>query len=307
MSLLTNSKNVVATTNNIINTKKNINKIEQVLNYIPVLFKAKPVVAVLRLYGIIGRMNNYKQGLSIEVLNDLIEKAFNLQKLKAVCLAINSPGGSPVQSELIANRIIELSKEKQIPVYSFVEDLAASGGYWLACAGSEIYASKSSIIGSIGVISNSFGFHEAISKIGVERRVYTEGKNKSILDPFQPVKPNDVKIIKHLQKQIHEHFIHYVKERRSSKLTQGDHILFTGEFWSGENAADFGLIDGINNMYNFIRHKFDKNITIQYITPKQSWFKKTLGMTESNTSQEIVDRTFDKVENWLIKNKFNLF
>lgn len=293
----------IATTGAIVTSKKCSPKIEQLFGYLHKLFKTKPVVSVLTLSGIIGKISQYKQGLNIGILNDIIERAFSFKKLKAVCLVINSPGGSPVQSELISNRIIQLAKEKKVPVYCFVEDVAASGGYWLACAADEIYASKSSIIGSIGVISNSFGFHEAINKIGVERRVYTEGKNKSILDPFQPVKPNDVKIIKDVQKQIHDHFIDYVKNRRAGKLTQDDSILFTGEFWGGEKAKDFGLIDGINDMYSFIRYKYGKNIAIEYITLKQSWFRKKIALFENN----VIDRIFDNVEHWLIKNKFNLF
>lgn len=299
----------IASTNSIGNQKRSTGKIEQILTGFPFYLKNKPVVAVLRLSGVIGKVSSYKNGLTIENLNELIEKSFGIQKLIALCLAINSPGGSPVQSELIAKRIIDLSKEKNIPVYSFVEDVAASGGYWLACAGNKIYASRSSIIGSVGVVSSSFGFQEAIGKLGIERRIYTEGKNKSILDPFQPVRAEDIKIIKKLQKQIHGHFINYVKERRGGRLTQNDEVLFNGEFWAGDNALDFGLIDGIADMYGFIKENFGEDIKIEHITPKQSWFKKKLGMNMNAEaiSEEIVSKAVETVENKLIKSKFNLF
>jgi signal peptide peptidase SppA len=241
-------------------------------------FSTSSTIAVLRLSGVIGKVG-MRGGLTIESLNDSIEKTFKTPKLSAVCLIINSPGGSPVQSELISARIIRLAEEKEIPVYSFVEDVAASGGYWLACAGDEIYVSKSSIIGSIGVVSSGFGFQDAIGKLGIERRIYTEGKNKSVLDPFQEAKPGDIKLIRGIQKEVHEHFINHVKTRRKGKLTQDDEILFNGEFWAGKNAVDFGLVDGIDDIYSFIKRKFGDKVKIEYMTPKQSWFKKKLGIT----------------------------
>ncbi|CAF4561787.1 unnamed protein product, partial [Rotaria sp. Silwood2] len=256
--------------------KRQTGKLAQLFSMLPIIgSKSSQIVAVLHLNGIIGKVNAVKLGLNIETLNELIERAFDTRNLVAICLTINSPGGSPVQSDLIAKRIRGLAVEKEIPVYSFVEDVAASGGYWLACIGDKIYASKSSIIGSIGVISAGFGFPTAINKLGIERRVYTEGKNKAILDPFQPVQEKDVKIIKNLQKQIHEHFIDYVKERRIGKLTQEDNILFNGEFWCGQTAVDFGLIDGLEDMYSFIKQKYE-DATIKHITAKQSWIKKSL-------------------------------
>lgn len=287
-------------------------KIEQLLSYMPFFFKNRePVVAVLRLNGVIGKVSGMRSGLSLEGLNELIEKTFNISKLTAVCLVVNSPGGSPVQSELIAKRIISLAKEKKVTVYSFVEDVAASGGYWLACAGHEIYASKSSIVGSIGVVSSSFGFHDAINKLGIERRIYTEGKNKSVLDPFEPVKPADVKIIKQLQKQIHEHFISYVKERRGGKLTQSDEILFNGEFWAGLSALDLGLIDGIDEMYSFIKRTFGDDVKIEYIASKQSWLRRRFSMifdskVSDNFTAELADSMVEKLESKLIENRFNL-
>lgn len=301
----TNQNSIVDTDQVLIN-KRQTGKLEHLLSFLPLGLKSsKSVVAVLRLSGVIGKVSNVRTGLNIETLNELIEKAFEIKKLVAVCLNINSPGGSPVQSELITKRIISLSKEKKIPVYSFIEDVAASGGYWLACAGKEIYASKSSIIGSIGVISTGFGFHEAIVKLGIERRVYTEGKNKSILDPFQPAQVTDIKIIKQLQKEIHEHFIDHVKTSRIGKLTQDDDILFNGEFWSGRSAVDFGLIDGIEDMYSFIKQKFGDDIKFEYISTKQSWLKKKLGMV-NHQPQEFADSIVDALEHKLIKSRFNI-
>lgn len=264
----------------------------------------KPRVSVLRLSGVIGKIGFGRGGLTLENLNELIETAFNKPNLEAVCLVINSPGGSPVQSELIANRIISLSNEKEIPVYSFVEDMAASGGYWLACAGSEIYASQSSIIGSIGVISAGFGFQEAIKKMGIERRIYTQGTNKSVLDPFVPEKKADVEILKKLQKNTHEHFINYVKSRRKNRLTQNDDILFNGDFWSGNSAEDFGLIDGIDNMHNFLKKKFGEKIKIDYINAKESWFKKKF--LSGIDADSLVEAVVGKMQEEQIISKFRM-
>jgi signal peptide peptidase SppA len=254
-------------------------KLDQIMNVFPFsIFSATPTVVVIRLKGVIASKGGGRDGLSIESLNEVIERAFKKPKLRAICLAINSPGGSPVQSDLIASRIMSLSNEKDVPVYSFVEDMAASGGYWLACAGKEIYASRSSIIGSIGVVSRGFGFQDAIGKLGIERRVYAEGRNKSVLDPFEPAKASDIKIIKNLQQNVHKHFIDHVKASRKGKLTQDDDVLFNGEFWTAENAVDFGLIDGIDNMYNFIKERFGDETKIQYVGPKESWLKKRMNI-----------------------------
>ncbi|WP_425362112.1 S49 family peptidase [Candidatus Tisiphia endosymbiont of Mystacides longicornis] len=287
--------------------KRQVGKLEQLFSLLPIIGSggSKSVIAVLRLSGVIGKVSSIKSGLTIESLHELIDKAFEIKNLEALCLSINSPGGSPVQSELISKRIRLLAQEKKIPVYSFVEDLAASGGYWLACIGDQIYASKSSIIGSIGVISAGFGFPAAIDKLGIERRVYAEGKNKSILDPFQPVQKEDIKIIKHLQKQIHQHFIDYVKERRVGKLTQEDDILFNGEFWSGQTAVDFGLIDGIDDMYSFIKKKYG-DVTIKYVANKQSWIKRKLGMVRHDFVQEFSDSLIESIDNKITYDRFNI-
>jgi signal peptide peptidase SppA len=270
-------------------------KVDTWLSMIPIdkILNSKPNIAVIRLAGVINSNPNARNSISFEVINPLLEKAFDLPKLSALCLIINSPGGSPVQSELIAKRIRALATEKDVPVFSFIEDVGASGGYWLACAGDEIYASFSSIVGSIGVISGGFGLHEAISKLGIERRIYTSGKNKSILDPFMPEKQADVKIIKQIQEQIHQHFIDYVKSRRRAKLTQDDDILFNGDFWTGKVAQDFGIIDGIDDLYHFIKERFGSEVNLRMIEPKSSWFKNKLGI-QQNIASDIASEVENK-------------
>lgn len=284
--------------------KPQISKLEQL--FASIFGDSKEVVAVLRLSGVIGKVSTMRSGLTLESLNELIEKAFKIKKLKALCLIINSPGGSPVQSELIAKRIRTLAKEYKIKIYSFIEDMAASGGYWLACAGDQIYALHSSIIGSIGVVSSGFGFHEAINKLGIERRVYTEGKNKVVLDPFRPIHKEDLKIIKDLQTQVYEHFVDYVKTRRVGKLTQQDDILFNGEFWAGRTALDYGLIDDLGDMYSIMKAKFGNNIKFQYLCAKQPWIKRKLGMASKILTDNLADSLINAVENKIINDKFDI-
>jgi signal peptide peptidase SppA len=282
---ISNESTVIATQNKVGQFFDNIS------SWLP--FANKKNIAVLRLSGVIGTVGPGRSGLSIESINKHLEKAFSLPRLEAVCLNINSPGGSPVQSELIATRIIELSEKNNVPVYAFVEDMAASGGYFLASAAHKIYVSKSSIIGSIGVISRSFGLQELIKKIGIERRVYTQGKNKSILDPFVPEKEQDIKIINNLQNNIYNHFVDFVKTRRAGRLTQTDDILFNGDIWTGETAFAYGLVDGINNIYSFIKDNYDDTVNIKYITEKESWIRRKFGLSTQST--DIVDSLFDKL------------
>lgn len=309
MKTTTKSKNTISSAKGSITTKRS-GKIDQLVSLLPFgLGNTKPVVAVMRLEGVIGKVGAMKSGLAISSLNKLIEKMFKIDRLDAICLCINSPGGSPVQSELIAKRIISLAKELDLPIYSFVEDIAASGGYWLACAGDKIFASKSSIVGSIGVISSGFGFHGAIEKLGIERRVIAEGKNKSVLDPFQPTKTSDIKLVKDLQKKIYDHFTETIKERRKGRLTQTDDIIFNGEFWTGQQALDYGLIDGIDDLYSFIHKRYGDEVKIEYIEHKQSWFKRKFGVSNitRNVAQDITDAVFDKVEAKLLTSKFDLY
>ncbi|MEZ5898301.1 MAG: S49 family peptidase [Hyphomicrobiaceae bacterium] len=227
----------------------------------------KPVVPVLRFSGPIGMATPLRPGLSIAVVASAIEKAFNLSKLSSVAVVINSPGGSPVQSNLIFKRIRQLAEENKKKVYVFCEDVAASGGYFLAISGDEIYADPSSIVGSIGVISASFGFVDAIAKIGVERRVYTAGMSKSTLDPFLPEKPEDVARLQAIQRDVHDVFIGLVKERRAGKLKAPDTELFSGAFWSGPKAAELGLIDGISDVRSKMRELHGSDVKLRVVEP----------------------------------------
>ena len=229
------------------------------MKFFPSRFSKKPLVSVIQLNGVIGgsgRMGS--KGLNDADLAPVIEKAFRKGKPKAVALVINSPGGSPVQSSLIAARIKRLSAETETPVYAFCEDVAASGGYWLACAADEIYVDQSSIIGSIGVIMASFGFTGLMEKQGIERRVHTAGKNKSFADPFRPETPADVKKIKALQTQIHDAFIDHVKTARGGKLADLD--LFTGDIWVGAKGVEVGLADGIGHLVPMMKDRFGDNV-----------------------------------------------
>jgi signal peptide peptidase SppA len=211
-------------------------------------FKKKKIVAHLKLSGVIGNAGKFKQGIDFAGQEELIKKAFSLKKAACVAISINSPGGSPVQSHLIYSFIRQQAKKHKKKVIVFAEDVAASGGYLISCAGDEIYANSSSIIGSIGVIYSSFGFTELIKKIGVERRVHTAGKNKSTLDPFLEEKNEDIERLKNIQLDLHKDFIDVVEKSRGSKLNKSDVELFSGEFWSGSKAKNLGLIDGIGNL-----------------------------------------------------------
>ena len=211
-------------------------------------FNRGPIVPVLRFSGPIGMVTPLRPGLSLASVAGPIEKAFSLSKLPTVAIVINSPGGSPVQSHLIFSRIRQLAREKEKRVYVFCEDVAASGGYFLALAGDEIYADPSSIVGSIGVISASFGLDKFIRRFDIERRMYTSGKSKGALDPFQPEREEDVTLLKELQRNVHDVFIRIVKERRAGKLNGPEQELFSGAFWSAAKAQDFGLVDGLADL-----------------------------------------------------------
>ncbi len=232
-------------------------------------FTRTPTVPVLRFTGPIGMATPLRPGISLAAYAGAIEKAFSLSKLPSVAVLINSPGGSPVQSNLIFKRIRQLAEEKNKRVYVFCEDVAASGGYFLAIAGDEIYADPSSIVGSIGVISSSFGFVEAIEKLGIERRVYTAGLNKSTLDPFLPEKPDDVARLKALQLDVHDVFIGLVKERRLGKLKAPDAELFSGAFWTGGKALEFGLIDGIADVRSKMQELHGEKVRLKVVEPEK--------------------------------------
>jgi len=235
--------------------------------FIPFITK-DPVVAVVRLQGTISS-GGRGVALNDVGLAPVIERAFSRGKPAAVALVINSPGGSPVQSALIAARIERLSKDKKVPVFAFVEDVAASGGYWLASAAQEIWVDASSVIGSIGVISASFGLQEFIARHGVERRVYTAGKSKSTLDPFKSEKPEDVKRLKALLEQMHMTFINQVKASRGFKLAE-DPDLFTGAFWVGQTGVDLGLADGVGHLVPKMKERFGEKVRFAQYTQRRS-------------------------------------
>lgn len=224
-----------------------------------------PVVAVLRLSGVIGGIGPVRRGLSLASQAHLIERAFKLPRLEAVALTINSPGGSPVQSALIAGRIRALAEEKNIPVVAFAEDVAASGGYWLACAADEIFAHESSIVGSIGVISAGFGFPALLERLGVERRVHTAGARKAMLDPFRSEDPKDVARLQTIQTDVHESFQDYVRQRRGERLTGEEADLFSGEFWTGRRALELGLVDALGDLRQVMRERYGEKVRLRLI------------------------------------------
>ncbi len=230
------------------------------------------LVSVVRLGGIIGYSTPLMPGMTLSSVARTLDRAFAVKHAKAVALVINSPGGSAVQSHLIHKRIRALAAEHKRPVIAFVEDVAASGGYMIASAADEIVADPSSIVGSIGVVSASFGFDKLIERIGIDRRVYTAGERKMMLDPFQPENSEDVERLKAAQHLIHERFIALVKERRGNKLTGPERTLFSGEFWVGGKALELGLVDRIGDLRGTLRERFGDKVAIQLISPPAGWF-----------------------------------
>lgn len=230
-----------------------------------------PVIPVVRLQGPIGMSSPLKPGLSLATAALPLEKAFSMKKAPAVALIVNSPGGSPVQSRLIFQRIRDLAKENEKDVLVFVEDVAASGGYMIALAGDEIIVDPSSVVGSIGVVAAGFGFTEMIKKIGVERRVYTAGEKKVTLDPFQPEVPEDIEYLKTLQQEIHETFIDMVKSRRADVLSD-DPDLFTGKFWTGTSALNLGLVDAIGDLRGVLKKRYGEKAEPKLISGPRGLF-----------------------------------
>jgi serine protease SohB len=235
-----------------------------------------PVVPVVRISGVIGVVTPLRPGLLLSTIARSLERAFETPRARAVALIINSPGGSPSQSHLIFRRIRQLAEEKKIPVLAFVEDVGASGGYMLACAADEIICNDFSIVGSIGVVGASFGFHELMEKVGIERRLYTSGDRKVMLDPFLPQKADDVKRIKAIQQDIHAHFIALVKERRGSRLNGPDKTLFSGEFWTAQKAIELGLADGLGDMRSTLRERYGDKVHTPLISAERSLFGRRL-------------------------------
>jgi signal peptide peptidase SppA len=239
-----------------------------------------PVVPVVRLTGVIGFSTPLRPGLSIAGVAKTLDRAFAIRSAKAVALVINSPGGSAVQSHLIFRRVRALAEEKKVPIIAFVEDVAASGGFMIACAADEIVCDPASIVGSIGVIGSSFGFPEAMKKLGIDRRIYTAGEHKSMLDPFLPENEEDVARLKAVQKDIHEMFIDLVKTRRGARLTGPDTTLFSGEYWVAKTAKEFGLVDEIGDVRGVLRGRFGDQVVTPLISSERSFFgRRTPGVT----------------------------
>jgi len=245
------------------------------------------VIPVVRLNGtIMAGGSPLRPSLNLAACAGLLEKAFGMKDAPAVAISINSPGGSPVQSRLIYQRIRDLAVEKKKTVLVFVEDVAASGGYMIAVAGDEIIADPSSVVGSIGVVSASFGFQDLIAKLGVERRVHTAGTNKAVLDPFKPEKPEDVERLKTLQLEVHETFIDMVKARRGAKLAD-DPDLFTGVFWTGKRGLSLGLVDALGDLRGTIKARYGADARLRVIAPSKGLFGRRFGMFGSQTSGDL--------------------
>jgi serine protease SohB len=257
---------------------------------VPARFRTdRPVVPVLRLTGIIGFSTPLRPGLSLAGIARALDRLFAVRNAKAVALVINSPGGSPAQSHLIFRRIRDLALEKERSVIAFVEDAAASGGYMLACAADEIIADANSVVGSIGVVGGSFGFDKLIARIGIERRLYTSGEHKAMLDPFLPEDPDDVERLKTLQREIHDDFIALVKSRRSGKLNGPDETLFSGEYWTGRRALGFGLIDAIGDLRSTLRQRFGEKVYMPLITAERGLFgRRALGVGDVGLAEDMI-------------------
>ena len=239
---------------------------------LPKRWRGGPVVPVVRLSGVIGFATPLRPGLTLAGIARALDRAFAMGKPKAVALAINSPGGSAVQSHLIYRRIRALAEEKSVPVLAFVEDVAASGGYMLACAADEIICDPSSIVGSIGVVGSSFGAHEAIKRLGIERRIYTAGDKKVMLDPFLPENPEDIEHLKSIQREIHETFIGLVKASRGARLTGPENTVFSGEYWGAKTALGYGLIDRLGDLRAVVRERFGKDVATPLISSERGLF-----------------------------------
>src|SRR6187431_2616538 len=254
------------------------NLFDRMKQLIPAKFRRDAaVVPVVRLSGVIGAVTPLRPGMTLAGVARLLERAFGARGAKAVAIVINSPGGSPVQSHQIHNRIRQLAAEKKLPVLMFVEDVAASGGYMIACAGDEIFCDPSAILGSIGVVGGSFGFQELIKKIGVERRLYTAGVHKAMLDPFLPEDPDDVARLKALQREIHAIFIALVKGSRGARLKAREDVLFTGEYWAGETSVSLGLADKIGDLRSTLRERYGEKVLTPVIAPASGMLSGLLG------------------------------
>ncbi len=251
---------------------------------LPARLAGRPVVPVVRLHGTIGAVTPLRPGMSLGSVSKMLEKAFSTKGAKAVALQINSPGGSPVQSRQIYQRIRQLAEEKKLRVLVFVEDVAASGGYMIACAGDEIFCDPSSIVGSIGVVGGTFGFQDLIKKVGIERRLYTSGEHKATLDPFLPENPEDVARLKAIQREIHDTFIALVKQSRGSRLKSDDDYLFTGEYWAGERSVKLGLVDELGDLRTVLRARYGDKVQTPIIAPAGGLLSGVMGRKSGSGS-----------------------
>ncbi|MCA1543881.1 S49 family peptidase [Bradyrhizobium sp. NBAIM32] len=269
-----------------LNDRESSGLADKLMQYLPARFRpGTAVVPVVRLSGVIGAVTPLRPGLTLASVARVLERAFSYRHAKAVALVINSPGGSPVQSRQIYLRIKQLASEKKLPVLVFVEDVAASGGYMIACAGNEIICDPSSILGSIGVVGGSFGFQEAIRRLGIERRLYTSGEHKAMLDPFLPENPDDVMRLKAIQREIHQIFIALVKESRGARLKGADDTLFTGEYWAGDSAIALGLADSIGDLRSTLRARYGEKVLTPVIAQPTGLLSGLLGRKSPGAGQ----------------------
>jgi serine protease SohB len=266
-----------------------------------------PVVPVVRLAGVIGGPSLRGIGLSLNAVNPALERAFKVRGARAVALAINSPGGSPVQSALIAARIRALASDKNLPVVAFIEDVGASGGYWLALAADEIFAAASSIVGSIGVVHASFGFAGAIERLGVERRLYTAGARKAMLDPFRPQDPEDIDRLMELMTDIHGDFKGTVRQRRGERLRAPDEELFEGQIWTGRKAAELGVIDGLGDLHGVLRARFGDKVKLPQIGAARPWWRRRLSVRRREfESGAVADAVLDAIAERMLWARYGL-
>ncbi|KYG98266.1 S49 family peptidase [Bradyrhizobium sp. DOA1] len=269
-----------------LNDRESSGLADKLMQYLPARFRpGMAVVPVIRLSGVIGAVTPLRPGMTLAGVARVLERAFSYRNAKAVALVINSPGGSPVQSRQIYLRIKQLAAEKKLPVLVFVEDVAASGGYMIACAGDEIICDPSSILGSIGVVGGSFGFQDAIRRLGIERRLYTAGAHKAMLDPFLPENPDDVAKLKAIQREIHRIFIALVKDSRSTRLKGDDDTLFTGEYWAGESAVALGLADSIGDLRSTLRARYGEKVLTPVIAQPTGLLSGLMGRKSPGAGQ----------------------
>jgi signal peptide peptidase SppA len=271
------------------------------------LFSARgPVVPVIRLSGAIGLAIPFRPGVSLAAVEPQLERAFAIRAAPAVAVVINSPGGSAVQSHLIYKRIRALADEKRKKVIVAVEDVAASGGYLVALAGDEIIVDQSSIIGSIGVVAAMFGFPKLLDRLGVERRVHTAGKNKDMLDPFLPERPDDVARLQALQQEIHVAFIDLVKARRGAALAD-DPDLFTGAFWTGGRARSLGLVDRVGELREVLRERYGEGVVMKTMAVERGFFRRRLGFSRrEGAAMSLIDQAIALLEERLLWSRFGL-